>query len=145
MAEPRVAQTPVATVVTGVSWSRQPGGLGQEMAAELEAFIEHDALLDPPSLVEVVARIEGEAGHDGAPVLFELAQLFRGLLARLDLEPLTLGAQRDLEAALYPRLWKILEAAQEELPAAEQRIRAQVTNRRLARMLAAEAAGQEQP
>lgn len=145
MVDPGVAETPVVSVLAGLSWSQQAGGLGKQLAVELEAFIERDALLERSSLVEVVARIEGEAERHGGTVLSELGEIFRALLARLDLDPLTLAARRDLEAALYPRLWKILEAAQEELPAGEQRIRAQVTNRRLARMLAAEAASQEQP
>jgi hypothetical protein len=43
-----------------------------------------------------------------------------------------------VEAVVYPRLWKVLEAVRAELPEGEQRTRVHVLNRRLARLLAAE-------
>jgi len=47
--------------------------------------------------------------------------------------------RREVEAVIYPRLWKVLEAVRAGLPEGEQRARMQVLNRRLARLLAAEA------
>ena len=46
--------------------------------------------------------------------------------------------RREVEAVIYPRLWKVLEAVRDGLPEGEQRVRVQVLNRRLARLLAAE-------
>jgi hypothetical protein len=47
--------------------------------------------------------------------------------------------RREVEAVIYPRLWKVLEAVREGLPEGEQRARVHVLNRRLARLLAGEA------
>jgi hypothetical protein len=47
--------------------------------------------------------------------------------------------RREVEAVIYPRLWKVLEAVRAGLPEGEQRARVQVLNRRLARLLAEEA------
>jgi hypothetical protein len=47
--------------------------------------------------------------------------------------------RREVEAVIYPRLWKVLEAVRDGLPEGEQRARVHVLNRRLARLLAGEA------
>ena len=47
--------------------------------------------------------------------------------------------RREVEAVIYPRLWKVLEAVRTGLPEGEQRARVHVLNRRLARLLASEA------
>ena len=44
----------------------------------------------------------------------------------------------DVEAIIYPRLWKVMEAARDGLPDAEMRTRIEVMNRRLARVFAEE-------
>jgi hypothetical protein len=52
--------------------------------------------------------------------------------------PIPNRLQRDVEAVLYPRLWKVMEAARDDLPTGEQRTRIQVLNRRLARLFVVE-------
>jgi len=100
----------------------------------LEAWIERGALWDAEQLDALSQRL-GEADSLGR----DLAHAFAALRLRLRMGPLPSRLQRDVEAVLYPRLWKVLEAVRAGLPEGEQRARVQVLNRRLARLLAAEA------
>jgi hypothetical protein len=89
---------------------------------------------------------EAELGHvlDGLAALgkspvAELAEGFAGVRNRLETGDMAEPLRREVEAVIYPRLWKVLEAVRAGLPEGEQRARVQVLNRRLARLLAAEA------
>jgi hypothetical protein len=72
----------------------------------------------------------------------ELAHGFAGLRLRLRMGDVPEPRRREVEAVVYPRLWKVLEAVRAGLPEGEQRARVHVLNRRLARLLAAEIASQ---
>lgn len=99
----------------------------------MEAWIERGALWDAEQLDALSQRL-GEADSLGR----DLAHAFAALRLRLRMGPLPSRLQRDVEAVLYPRLWKVLEAARDDLPTGEQRTRIQVLNRRLARLFVAE-------
>jgi hypothetical protein len=99
----------------------------------LEAWIERGALWDAEQL-DILSQRLGEADSLGR----DLAHTFAALRLRLGMGPLSSRLQRDVEAVLYPRLWKVLEAARDDLPTGEQRTRIQVLNRRLARLFVAE-------
>ena len=69
----------------------------------------------------------------------ELAHSFGGVRLRLAMGEVPEPLRREVEAVIYPRLWKVLEAVRAGLPEGEQRARVHVLNRRLARLLATEA------
>jgi len=99
----------------------------------LEAWIERGVLWDAEELDRFCARLSAA----GKPAV-DLAHTFAALRLRLQMGSLADRLQHDVEAVLYPRLWKVIEAVREELPASEQRTRIQVLNRRLARLFVAE-------
>ena len=104
-----------------------------DLADELEAWIERGVIWDPGELDHFAARLVG-AGHPAG----DLAHTFTALRLRLEMGTVADRLQRDVEAVLYPRLWKVIEAVRDDLPAGEQRTRIQVLNRRLARLFVAE-------
>jgi hypothetical protein len=86
-----------------------------------------------------LADLAGRLGSLGASPVAELAHGFAGVRLRMQAGPVSEPLRREVEAVIYPRLWKVLEAVRAGLPEGEQRARVQVLNRRLARLLAAEA------
>jgi len=87
---------------------------------------------------ELADLVDGFAALGASPVA-ELAEGFASLRNRLRTDGMAEPLRREVEAVIYPRLWKVLEAVRAGLPDGEQRARVQVLNRRLARLLAAEA------
>jgi len=103
----------------------------------LEDICETGFPWDEAALGDLAGRLEAL----GPSPVAELAHGFAGLQLRLRMGDLPEPGRREVEAVVYPRLWKVLEAVRAELPEGEQRARVQVLNRRLARLLAAELQG----
>jgi hypothetical protein len=104
-----------------------------EVAGELERWIEGGGLWDAEAIDAVQARL---ATLGGATV--DLVHLFDALRLRMEMGPVSPTMQRDVEAVVYPRLWKLVEAVRNDLSAAEPQIRIQVLNRRLAQLFVLE-------
>jgi hypothetical protein len=105
---------------------------------ELEEFIRRGALWQREELEALVDRLEGEA-DDPIPAL--LAHPLRALLVRLGMGEVPTRMANDVEGILYPRIWKLMEAARDGLPDGELRTRIEVLNRRLSRRLVEERPG----
>jgi hypothetical protein len=105
-----------------------------DVVAFLEEFFEVGFVWDEAGLADLTDRL---AALDPSPVA-ELGQAFVGLRLRLGMGEMPEPRRREVEAVIYPRLWKVLEAVRAGLPEGEQRARVQVLNQRLARLLAAE-------
>jgi hypothetical protein len=101
----------------------------------LEQLFERDFEWDAAALADLADRLVGL----GASPVAELALGFTAVRRRLDEGEVPEPLRREVEAVIYPRLWKVLEAVKAGLPVGEQRSRVQVLNRRLARLLATEA------
>ena len=101
----------------------------------LENIFEIGFTWDAAALDDLSERL---AALGGSPIA-ELADGFAGIRLRLATGEVPESLRREVEAVIYPRLWKILEAVRAGLPEGEQRVRVQVLNRRLARLLATEA------
>ena len=100
----------------------------------LEQFFETGFVWDEGVLADLADRL---CAFGRSPVA-ELAHGFAALRLRLGMGDMPEQLRREVEAVIYPRLWKVLEAVRSGLPEGEQRARVQVLNRRLARLLAAE-------
>jgi hypothetical protein len=96
----------------------------------LENFLEGGLTWDEAALDGLS---ESLAGLDGSPVA-ELAGGISGVRRRLAAGGMTEPQRREVEAVIYPKLWKVLEAVRSGLPEGEQRARVQVLNRGLARL-----------
>jgi hypothetical protein len=103
----------------------------------LEQIFETGFEWDEAGLADLVVRL---GALDDSPVA-ELAQGFDGVRRRLEAAEVPEPLRREVEAVIYPRLWKVLEAVRAGLPEGEQRARVQVLNQRLGRLLAGEADG----
>lgn len=108
--------------------------MSKDVVAFLEQLFEEGFPWDDAELAELRVRL-GALG--GSPVA-DLAHGFSGVRLRLAAGEVPEPLRREVEAVIYPRLWKVLEAVRTGLPEGEQRARVQVLNRRLARLLAAE-------
>jgi hypothetical protein len=109
--------------------------LAPDVVAFLEQLFEAGFSWDEAELAELAVRL---TALGDSPVA-ELAHGFEGVRLRLGVSEVPEPLRREVEAVIYPRLWKVLEAVRAELPEGEQRARVQVLNRRLARLLATEA------
>jgi hypothetical protein len=105
-----------------------------DVVAFLEQLFETGFTWDEAELAELSGRLEA---LNGSPVA-ELAHGFAGVRLRLRRGDMAEPLRREVEAVVYPRLWKVLEAVRAGLPEGEQRARVHVLNRRLARLLASE-------
>jgi hypothetical protein len=101
----------------------------------LEQIFETGFEWDEAALADVARRLRALGG---SPVA-ELHHGFAGIGLRMAEGDVPEPLRREIEAVVYPRLWKVLEASRAGLPEGEQRARVDVLNRRLARLLAAEA------
>lgn len=108
---------------------------------DLEEFIRAGNLWDPDELGRLIDDIvaRADAADDDDTVLRPLAQFLRAVMLRTRMGDVGIRLRDDIEAVVYPRVWKLLEAARDGLPAAELTTRLQVMNRRLSRILANEA------
>lgn len=109
--------------------------MARDVVAFLEQLFETGFTWDEAELAVLSGRLEA---LEGSPVA-ELAHGFAGVRLRLQIGDMAEPLRREVEAVVYPRLWKVLEAVRAGLPEGEQRARVHVLNRRLARLLASEA------
>ena len=101
----------------------------------LEQIFETGFEWDGAALADLAGRLRALGGSPVAG----LHHGFAGIGLRLEEGAVPEPLRREIEAVVYPRLWKVLEAVRAGLPEGEQRARVDVLNRRLARLLAAEA------
>jgi hypothetical protein len=101
----------------------------------LEDIFETGLTWDAAALDDLAQRLDAL----GDSPVAQLSEGFVGVRLRLETGEVSEPLRREIEAVIYPRLWKVLEALRAGLPEGEQRSRVQVLNRRLARLLATEA------
>ena len=105
---------------------------------ELEEFIRAGSLWDSAALEALVERLEEESEATGDALPRLLAHPLRAILLRMGMGEVPQRMCNDLEGIVYPRIWKVMEAARDGLPDAELRTRIEVLNRRLSRRLVEE-------
>ncbi len=108
--------------------------MAPRVVAFLEQLFETGFIWDEAELADLSARLEAL----GDSPVAELAHGFAGVRLRLQMGEMPEPLRREVEAVIYPRLWKVLEAVRAGLPEGEQRARVHVLNRRLARLFASE-------
>src|SRR5438034_10681509 len=109
-----------------------------EVGDRIEAFIEEGALWSPDGLQKLIDRLEGESRDTDDPIPQMLSTPLHSILVRMQMGAIPPRVAADIEGVVYPRLWKLMEAARDELPVGELRTRIEVMNRRLARIFAEE-------
>ena len=109
-----------------------------ELVDELEEFVRRGRLWQEDELTALIDRLDSQSVADEDPIPKLLCAPLNSLLVRLRMGDVPTGTAADVEAIVYPRLWKVMEAARDGLPDAEMRTRIEVMNRRLARVFAEE-------
>lgn len=117
------------------------GVVDAALVDELEDFVRRGGVWDRDDLQGVIARLEGESEAQADPIPLLLAHTLRALLVRMSMGAVPPRMANDLEGILYPRIWKVMEAARAGLPDGELRTRIEVLNRRLSRRLVEERPG----
>lgn len=109
-----------------------------EIVDELEEFVRRGKLWSADELTALIDVLEHEATACGDAIAGLLCTPLKALLVRLRMGAVPPATAADVEAVVYPRLWKVMEAARDDLPDAELRTRIEVLNRRLSRIFADE-------
>ena len=112
-----------------------------ELVDELEEFVRRGGVWDAEDLDALILKLESESEDRQDPIPHLLAQPLRALLVRLSMGDVPPRTANDVEGILYPRIWKVMEAARDGLPDGELRTRIEVLNRRLSRRLVEERPG----
>ena len=113
------------------------GPMRLALVDELEEFVRRGVLWDPAQLALLVERLEVETESTGDAIPARLAQPLRMVLVRTQAAAIDRRTAGDIEAVVYPRLWKVMEAVRDGLPDGELRNRIAVFTRRLSDGLAA--------
>ena len=114
------------------------GAVRAELVDEIEEFVRRGKLWQEDDLNELIARLESEADATDDPIPRQLSGPLRALLVRMRIGEVPNRLASEVEGIVYPRLWKVMEAARDGLPDAELRTRIEVFNRRLSRTFAQE-------
>jgi len=105
---------------------------------DIEEFVRRGKLWQADELNALVSRLEEESDTTGDPIPRQLSGPLRALLVRMRIGEVPNRLASDIEGIVYPRLWKVMEAARDGLPDGELRTRIEVFNRRLSRTFAQE-------
>ena len=106
--------------------------------SSVEEFVRRGKLWNEDDLNALIGRLESEADATDDPIPRQLSAPLRALLVRMRIGTVPNRLASDVEGIVYPRLWKVMEAARDGLPDAELRTRIEVFNRRLSRTFAQE-------
>ena len=109
-----------------------------EVADDLEGFIEAGSLWDPPALAAFVSHLGTIAEADDDVLVGRLGRFLEAVRLRQQVGEVTPRMRAEIEAVVYPRVWKVIEAVRTEMPDSELRTRLEVMNRRLARLFVEE-------
>ncbi len=112
-----------------------------EVADELEAFVESGALWDEHAVGRVVGWLGAESEATADPLPARLGRFLDAVRLRQRVGEVPPPKRAEIEAIVYPRVWKVIEAIRQGLPDAELRTRLEVMNRRLARLFVEETTG----
>lgn len=99
----------------------------QAIVDELEQFIGGEGLWETEQLQTMVEHLRGEPDD----LCHRLAANLAAVHQRIQDGPVPSRLVADIEGVVYPRLWKLMEAVWDELPAGELANRAAVLDRRL--------------
>jgi len=109
-----------------------------EVAEQLEAFVGSGALWDDGAVADLVAWLLAESESTDDPLPGRVGRFLDAVRLRQLVSDVSAPKRAEIEAIVYPRLWKVIEAIRSGLPDGEVRTRVDVMNRRLARLFVEE-------
>jgi hypothetical protein len=109
-----------------------------ELADELEEFVRVGHLWDTDGCAAMVERLLVETDTTGDPLPARLGRFLDAVVIRTRIGEVPSNLRVQIDAIVYPRVWKLIEAIRDGLPDAELQTRIEVMNRRLARLFVEE-------
>ena len=110
------------------------------VADDLEEFVRAGHLWDPDACGAEVARLEAESAATGDPLPARIGRFLQSVQLRMRVGEVPRALRVEIEAIVYPRIWKVIEGIRDGMPDAELQTRIEVMNRRLARLFVDETA-----
>lgn len=109
-----------------------------ELADELEEFVRLGHLWSNDECGALVERLNAESQADGDPLPARLGRFLDAVNIRTRIADVPSQLRVQIDAIVYPRIWKVIEGIRDGMPDAELRTRIEVMNRRLARLFVEE-------
>jgi len=111
-----------------------------ELADELEEFVRAGHLWSSEDCGAMVERLNSESETSGDPLPARLGRFLDAVKIRTQISDVPSSLRVQIDAIVYPRVWKLIEGIRDGMPDAELRTRIEVMNRRLARLFVEETA-----
>ena len=111
-----------------------------ELADELEEFVRLGHLWSTDDCAQMVVRLNAESETSGDPLPARLGRFLDAVSIRTRISDVPGSLRVQIDAIVYPRVWKVIEGIRDGMPDAELRTRIEVMNRRLARLFVEETA-----
>jgi hypothetical protein len=109
-----------------------------EVADELEEFVSLGSLWDQPACTAMVEVLTAESAATGDPLPARLGRFLDAVRLRTQIGEISSQLRVQIDAIVYPRVWKVIEGIRDGMPDGELRTRIEVMNRRLARLFVEE-------
>ncbi|MGH9184738.1 MAG: hypothetical protein ACRD0U_02810 [Acidimicrobiales bacterium] len=110
----------------------------REIADDLEDFVQAGDLWNGKACAAQIERLTTETRVTGDPLPSRIGRFLEAVRLRRRLGDMPAPLRVEVEAIVYPRLWKVIEGIRDGMPAGEMQTRIEVMNRRLARLFADE-------
>ena len=109
-----------------------------ELADELEEFVRQGHLWSNEHCSALVQRLVVESEETDDPLPGRLARFLDAVNIRTQISDVPSRLRVQIDAIVYPRVWKVIEGIRDGMPDSELRTRIEVMNRRLARLFVEE-------
>ncbi|MEO7555138.1 MAG: hypothetical protein ABIV94_00865 [Acidimicrobiales bacterium] len=111
-----------------------------QLADDLEEFVSRGDLWDVDGCAAVVAGLTAESAATDDPLPARLGRFLEAVTIRTQVGAVSSELRAQIDAIVYPRVWKVIEGIRDGMPDTELRTRIEVMNRRLARLFVEETA-----
>ena len=111
-----------------------------ELADELEEFVRLGHLWSAEDCGAMVDLLNTESETSGDPLPARLGRFLDAVKIRAQIGDVPSSLRVQIDAIVYPRVWKVIEGIRDGMPDGELRTRIEVMNRRLARLFVEETA-----
>lgn len=109
-----------------------------ELADDLEEFVRAGHLWSNEDCAAMVNRLNDETAASTDPLPARLGRFLEAVNIRTRIGDVPSSLRVQIDAIVYPRVWKVIEGIRDGMPDAELRTRIEVMNRRLARLFVEE-------
>jgi len=109
-----------------------------ELADELEEFVRAGHLWSDLDCAAMVERLTSESDATSDPLPARLGRFLEAVSIRTRIGEVPGGLRVQIDAIVYPRVWKVIEGIRDGMPDSELQTRIEVMNRRLARLFVEE-------